>query len=240
VDYLILGNGPSLSTVDWESVRNSTLKVAGVNRSYFIYDEHDFLFLQDPIVIQEMFDAGMSDKEIRDFRILTTPYFSKRLQRDRAQSKITAREFTRTAGLIAQELVSIIRLSAWSPFSPFTVINLIGFLVHADQRIFKTKGTKAYNKTKPVTFYLAGCDLSHSPDNNHFWQSTHEQHSRLSGSGGSNTRQLTRQYHHFKRVLVRSEFFNFRLVSVTKDAKINKIIEYEPINTVLNKHRKRQ
>jgi len=240
VDYLILGNGPSLGTLDWDSVRNSTLKVAGVNRSYFIYDEHDFLFLQDPIVLHEMFDAGMEDKEIRDFRILTTPYFSKRLQRDRAQSKITAQEFSRTAGLIAQDLVSIIRLSAWNPFSPFTIINLIGFLAHLDQRIFNTKSTKSYNTTKPVTFYLAGCDLSHSKDNNHFWQSTHEDQSRLSGSGGSNTRQLTRQYQHLKRVLGRSEFFNFRLVSVTKDSKINKLIEYEPINTVLNKHRKRK
>ena len=239
MDYLILGNGPSLGSVDWESVRNSTLKIAGVNRSYFVYDEHDFLFAQDPIIIQEMFDAGMSDSEIRDFRILTTPYFSKRLQRDRAQGKITAEEFTRTAGLIAQELISIIRLSAWSPFSPFTIINLIGFLTHIDQRN-ANKFTKSYAKVEPITFYLAGCNLAHREDNNHFWQDTHEQYSRLSGSGGSNHRQLTRQYQHFQRVQLRSEYFNFKLVSVTKNSKINKIIQYEPLNSVLNKHRKRK
>lgn len=242
MDYIILGNGPSLSCVNWDSLRNTTLNIAGINRSYFAYNEHDVLFLQDPVVVQELFDAGWADEDIQNFNIITTSYFSRRLQRDRQKNKVTSAEFSRIANLISTNKIKVVRKSSWAAFSPFTVINLLGYLTHIDNRHFKTPGGKGkqYQDAVKIKFYLAGFDLKHDADNNHFWQDIHEDASRLSGSGGSNRRQLTRQFNHMKRVKARMEYFNFELISVTPKSKINKLIPYVPIQQVIEQHRKRK
>ena len=79
MDYLIIGNDSSIRSVNWDAVHESKLTTVGVNRSHIVYPSSDILFLQDPIIIQELLDLGYTDDDITQLNIHTTNYFNTRL-----------------------------------------------------------------------------------------------------------------------------------------------------------------
>ncbi len=241
MDYLLIGNGPSINNIDWGQVQDTTLCKVGINRSYIVFPSHDYLFFQDPIIVQELLDAGYTEPDLFNLNLRTTNYFNTRLLRDRAKGMVTAYEFQELAGFIRSNAVNIVRKFAFHTYAPFTIPNAISYFSHLDQRDFqKPNSSKHYKNTIPITFYIAGCDLKFSQNNNHFWQHKYENQSRLSGAGGSSRKQLNKQYGAFQRVAVRADFLKINIVSVTPKSKLNNLFKYEPITTVLNRYRKRK
>lgn len=239
MDYLIIGNDPSVGSVDWDSVRRSKICTVGINRSHFIYPSSDMLFLQDPIIILELLDLGYTESDFRDFNILTTNYFNTRLLKDRKKGLISGVEFNVIAGYIRTNVIQLVRKFAMHTYAPFTIPNAISNLAHIDCRDLVKPGLKKYSNAQPIIFHLIGCGLHYNVRNNHFWQDTHESQSRLSGAGGSNSSQLNKQYQAFKRLLVRKNYFRTSIISVTPDSKLNNLVKYENLNTVLNRYRSR-
>ena len=227
---LILGNGPSLVTIDWDLLANTRLNVIGINRSYLEYPAHDYLFVQDPIIVLELLDGGYSDDDIRDMNIHTTNYFSRRMQIDKRKKRMTDTEFKLLANYLRNRVIHTIRKQAFPAHSPFTVPHVISYFVHNDIR----------QNDKDIVFYLSGLELTHSSSDNHFWQNKYEELSRLTGTGGSNKRQLLRQYSVFRRLKLKQQQHRFRLVSVTPKSKLNKLYPYKPTTEILGKYIKRK
>ena len=241
MDYLIIGNGPSANHIDWLQLHDTTLRKVGINRSYMAYPSHDYLFFQDPIIIQELLDLGYNESDLRDFNLHTTNYFNTRLLRDKSKGYVSEKEFELLGDYVRSSIIKVVRTFAFHTYAPFTIPNAISYFSHLDKRDFKPHtGSKAYKNTIPITFYLAGCDLKFSASNNHFWQHKYENQSRLSGAGGSSRRQLNKQYGAFQRVYKRKDFLKINIVSVTPNSKLNKLFTYEPITTVLNRYKTRK
>ncbi len=240
MDYLIIGNGPSIDHIDWSQLHDTTLCKIGINRSYMAYPSHDYLFFQDPIIIQELLDSGYNEEDLCNLNLHTTNYFNSRLIRDRAKGYVNSKEFELLGGYIRNNIIKVIRKFSFLTYAPFTIPNAISYFSHLDKRDFQPKRQKMYKNTLPITFYLAGCDLKFSASNNHFWQHKYENQSRLSGAGGSSKRQLNKQYSAFQRVQKRKDFLKINIVSVTPESKLNKLFTYEPITTVLNRYKTRK
>jgi hypothetical protein len=239
VEYLVIGNGPSISCIDWSQAVDTTLCTIGINRSYMEYPDQDILFFQDPIIIQELLDAGYSNSDLKALKLHTTNYFNKRLLRDRIKGDATGKEFDSIASLVRDGTINIVRQFAFYTYAPFTIPNAISYFSHLDNRKIKKGRTKKYTNANKLTFYLCGCDLKFDSQKNHFWQNKYESLSRLSGAGGSSSKQLRKQYQAFQRLNLRTKFLNIEIISTTPESKLNTLFKYESIQSVLARHRKR-
>ena len=158
--------------------------------------------MQDPIIVLELLDGGYSDDDIKDMNVHTTSYFSRRMQIDRRQKRMTDTEFKLLGNYLRTNVIHTIRKQAFPAHAPFTVPHVISYFVHRDIR----------KNNEDVMFYLSGLELTHKKDDNHIWQGKYEDLSRLSGTGGSNKRQLLRQCAVFRRIKLKQRQHKFRLV----------------------------
>jgi len=231
MDFLILGNGPHLTLTDWDKVRDSTLNTIGINRSYLLYDEHQTLHIQDPIVILEMFDSGYSDEELACLNIQTTRYFIKRMGIERRRKKITVAEFNRLRSLIKENIIFVNNEAAFSTNSPFSIVLAISTII---------KKTRKEHPSRRLKFYITGVELKYSKTNNHFWHGKYPSAVRLKGAGGSNKRQLFQQYISFRRMRSLQKPHNFEIISCTPSSRLNNLFNTEQLNTVLGRFAKRK
>lgn len=219
-----------MSNIDWDALSETRLKVIGVNRSYMEYPSHDYLFVQDPIIVAELLDAGYSDQDIEDLNIHTTSYFARRMQIDKRKGRMNTKDFDLIRNFMKQEKIRVIRKHAFQAHAPFTIPHAISYFSHADNRV--SRGVQ--------TFYMAGLELTHKKNENHFWQNKYEDLSRLSGTGGSNKRQLLRQYSVFRRLKSYQKRHKYKIVSVTPKSKLNRLYSYETVTEVLNRYNERK
>ena len=231
MDFLVLGNGPSLNLVDWDRVDNSTLRVVGINRSYLEYKNHETLHIQDPVVVLELFDAGYSDDEIACLNIQTTNYFVKRMGIERRRNKLSTFEFDRLRSMIRENILFINNDGAFPVRSPFSAIHAMNTIV------------RKIRKSDPglnINFYLIGSELKFSKSNNHFWQQSLITQTRMKGTGGSNKRQLYRQYISFRRLRAYQRAHKFNVISCTPNSRLNTLFKTESLDSVLGRFAKRK
>tara|TARA_B100000579_G_scaffold437980_1_gene470489 strand:- start:7110 stop:7817 length:708 start_codon:yes stop_codon:yes gene_type:complete len=229
--FLILGNDPSLGLVNWNLVRDSSLFVVGINRSYMLYPDHDMLFIQDPLPILELLDSGYCPEELMSMNIHTTAYFKKRMLTEKNKSKMSKEDYTALVDLLRDGVVKIVPSSfTIKSHSPFSIPNAISYCFD----FFKERITEAGK----VTFYLCGCGLKHRQDNNHFWQNSEDVRFPQSSPGGSSVRQLNRQLLVMNNLRSIYLAHDVNVVSCNVDSRLNNIFPYEPLRDVLLKNKK--
>jgi hypothetical protein len=233
--FLFLGNDASLKLVNWDLVRNSSLYVVGINRSYLVYPDHDLLFAQDPKPILELLDQGYTHSQIRDLNVHTTHYFRTRMVKERNKkfgvNKIKKKEYEVLLSFLREGIIKTVRVGGGlNPRSPFSILNAMGYCyeLHKD-RIKEAEG---------CTYYLYGCGLKHRADNNHFWQNSDAVRFPKGSDGGSSTKQLNKQaiaMNNLKPILLAHKI---KIVSCNESSRVNRIFPHEPLTEVLLKNRK--
>ena len=224
---LILANGPTLRTINLAALRNSNISVIGINRSYMLYPDSDYLYLQDPVVVLEMFDLGYTDGRIKALNIITSKYFLGRLNIELHRNKVTRAEIDRIRDLIKNGVIEVDSNKAFGLSSPYTLPMAI------NNNLSRTRDAGCESEIK---FYLAGCDLVNNPTNNHFWQHTHHAQTRQKPSGGSNKRQLFVQFIVMRRLRHYRSKCGFKVISCSETSKLNVMYPYEPLSQVLGRH----
>ena len=157
--FVILGNGPSLKDVDmsWIKENSDKFTVVGINRSYLVYPDHDFMFVQDVEPVLELFDAGKTDEEIRAMSITTTDYFDKRTSIMTRRRSCTRKEIERLRHLRKEGIIKTGGARLYRTLGPWSVDQAISRLGHEFKR-------QPGNKDKPLYVFLVGFDLGILPN----------------------------------------------------------------------------
>jgi hypothetical protein len=231
--FLFLGNDAHLRNVNWDLVEKSTLTIVGINRSYLLYDKHDILFLQDPKTALEILEAHTLE-EIAELSLLTTPYFKKRLLKDRNKGTISKEEYTQLLELLRHGFLKIhITSRRINHFSPFSLINALASCFDLYREHIAESGE--------CVFYLAGCSLKYiDNENNHFWRSKADNNIKYptNSPGGSSAKQLKKQIHVLKNLKPLFLAHGIEVVSCNTESPLNQLYAFEELGSVLRKNRK--
>ena len=217
--FVILGNGPSLKDVDmsWIKENSDKFTVVGINRSYLVYPDHDFMFIQDVEPVLELFDAGKTDEEIRAMSITTTDYFDKRTSIMTRRRSCTRKEIERLRHLRKEGILKTGGARLYRTLGPWSVDQAISRLGHEFKR-------QPGNKDKPLYIFLVGFDLRHTPKQNHFYGAEVKKKCRWPHEG-SNPRQIRRQLRYWQRV---RRIFNRHKIRVNVIGKNSQLIKFYP------------
>lgn len=231
--FLVLGNDSHLKSVNWDLVKTSTLTVIGINRSYLLYTDHDLLFLQDPKTALEIIDTYGFDN-LKALKLVTTPYFKKRLEKDRNKQNITKQEYSLLLHFLSEQLIDVVSSTSHiKHFSPFSLINAIASCFSIYQKEIKESGE--------CVFYLYGCALRYlDNDNNHFWKAGPDNNIRYpeNSPGGSSNIQLKKQLNVLKNLKHVFLAHDIEVVSCNRESPLNQIYASENLGSVLRKNQK--
>lgn len=191
---LVLGNGPSLRDVDFDMVeRNaSELIVIGINRSHLVYPNHDYMVIQDVEPVVELFDKGLEDEDLAKMKIRTSNYFDRRMKVMSGRSDYSRAEIDRLGRLRREGVVKNLGPRSFRPFNIGSLELAISTCIHEQRSLRRFGGT--------IRFCLAGVDMKHYPDDNHFYDDDVKKTLRWPREG-SNPRQLRRGFRAMKSMV---------------------------------------